>query len=218
MSKFVVLPCSNIEDDKSIDYDGHVVALASSSDVDLMVFFPVSMENARLINYVLEDENPYDINTDVLGVYQTMLDSWISGDSFLSGIIMDTIYSEEIEDNVVSVRLLLSSNRTGRIEGLVRVNFIHSIILAAMEKVEIIIDDDLLDRLIPGRSKDMEEYLEDDEDDEEMEDEELPEMPPEKKDKNSVRKDAYPVDQNLIETARRIIGGKLRDEDDEAKK
>lgn len=213
MSKFVVLPCSNVEDDKSIDYDGHVVALASSSDVNLMVFFPVSPENAHLINYVLNEDSPYDIDTDILGVYQTMLNSWISNDSFLSGVIMDTIYSEEIEENVVSVRLVLSSNRTGRIEGLVRVNFIHSIILAAMEKIEIIIDDELLDRLIPGRER--EEYAEMDEEDEDdmsdMSDEEMEEPKPS-------QKKPSPIDQNLIETARRIISGKLRDEDDETKK
>ena len=217
MNKFVVLPCTSMEHDKTTDYKGAAVALGCASDMSLVLFFPVSNENASLINYVLEDKKEVDINTDILGVYQTMLDSWSAGESFLSGIIMDIGFDEEAQETVLTAKITLSSLRTGRLEGFVKVNFVHAVLLSVMEKLEIIVVDEILDKLIPHRNDDGEEM---DEDGDEDEADSFPSPKENTTAKNSGKpgntgkinkKDPqYPVDKDILEIARKIMGGKIK--------
>jgi hypothetical protein len=202
MYKFIVLPCSEAtpEDDSSPKYQGHVVPLGCPSDMSLVLFFPIDEKNASIVNYLLSEEKDCDFNSDVLGLYQTMLDSWTAGDRFLSGIIMESVYSEIMKENVVSVKIILSSHRTGRIEGFVKVNFAYAIILAAMEKIEITIDKELIDRLMPSGEMD-----DDDDDDDERP---LGTKLDDKVDKK--KNQSYPVDENILEIAKGIMSGRIK--------
>ena len=203
MYKFIVLPCSEAtpKDDSSPKYQGPVVPLGCPSDMSLVLFFPIDEKNASIVNYLLSEskEEDYDFNSDVLGLYQTMLDSWTAGDRFLSGIIMEAVYSETMKENVVSVKIMLSSNRTGRIEGFVKVNFAYAIILAAMEKIEITIDKELIDRLMPSGEMD-----DDDDDDEQPLGTKLDDKVDKKKNQS------YPVDENILEIAKGIMSGRIK--------
>jgi len=201
MYKFIVLPCSEAipKEGSSPEYQGPVIPLGCPSDMSLVLFFPIDEKTASIVNYLLSEEEDGDFNSDVLGVYQTMLDSWTAGDRFLSGIIMETVYSETMKENIVSVKIMLSSHRTGRIEGFVKVNFAYAIILAAMEKIEIIIDKELLDRLMPNGEMDDDD---EDEDDERSLDTKL--------DNKVDKKKNYPVDENILKIAKEIMSGRIK--------
>ena len=162
MNKFVIFSCIDVQSKDEDDYTGPVVVLASSSDPTFMLFFPSTEGNAEVINYVLgeqdgeqdeEQDEKFNVDTSVLGIYKTMLDSWKAGDRYLSGIIMDTIYSEKIGKEIPMIRLVLS-DQDGKIDSFVPVNFIHAILLAAMEGLEIIVTDRLLSIMLP-ESKDV---------------------------------------------------------------
>jgi hypothetical protein len=211
-----------MDKDKAVEYEGTAIVLACSVDPSHVLFFPVDEENASVINYILkensDDKKNLDINWDILGVYQTMLDSWTAGERFLSGVVIDMGYNKDEEDEdeeVISAKLFLSSIRTGRIEGLVKVNFVHAILLAAMEKIEVTVVDEILDKLIPNRE---------DEDEDDLDDENLFDVKEKKSDKsdkpnqsnqpnspNKSKKNAqYPVDKDILEIARKIMGGKIK--------
>ena len=159
MNKFIVVSCINVGDEdstKDIDYEGTVVVLSCTSDPTSLLFFPVPEDNANTINYVLKGNVDFDVNANVLGIYRTMVESWRGGDRFLSGIIMDAVYDEKSRDHVIMIRLVLSHD-TGELDSLVPVNFLHAILLAAMERVEIIVSDKLLSKLVPANEDLIEE-------------------------------------------------------------
>ena len=155
--KFLVFPCLKQSEDEG--YNGTVVTLASTANISFVLFFPVSDENANMINYILETHpDKINCNTGALGIYKTMLDSWTAGNRFLSGIVMDSEFDQKTDEDIISVKMLLSDSDSGMVESVVPSNFIHGIMLAAMERKEIFVSDNLLSRLIP-----------DDEDDEDRE-------------------------------------------------
>ena len=145
MNRFGVLECVEI---KEKDYQGFVVALVSITDPTFVLFFPINKENAKVINFVLDDKNHISADTNVLGLYKTMIDTWRSSDKYLSGIIMDSVYSEEADGDVLMIRLALSDNN-GDLENLVYVNFLHGIMLAAIEGVDVIVNDKLIEKMVP---------------------------------------------------------------------
>lgn len=150
MSKFIVFSCSNVKpEDTGHDYHGNVAILACCQDPSLMLFFPVSDENARMLSFVLDEDSEFDINTSTIGIYQTMINSWKASGRFLSGIVMDMAYDPEIKDEVMSVKLALST-KYGALDCVVKVNFVHAIMLSVMEGLEIIVTDELLRKLMPS--------------------------------------------------------------------
>jgi len=153
------------------------------TDPSFVLFFPLSRDNAKIINFVLKDDSKYDINTNILGIYKTMINSWEATDRYLSGIIMDTIYSEEVEEEVLTVRLALA-DKEGKLDSLVHVSFLHSVLLAAMEGVDIIVSDKLLSKMVPEESK-------------------------ENAGKSSPPH--FPEDKKIVDIARKIMGGKVKD-------
>ena len=185
MNRFGVLECIEI---KEKDYAGWVVALASVSDPTFMLFFPINKENAKVINFVLDDKSKFSADTNVLGIYKTMIDTWKSTDRYLSGIIMDTVYSEEAKGDVLMIRLALS-DVNGDLESLVYVNFLNGIMLAAMEGVDVIANDKLIEKMVP-----------------------------EERDYNEIEKTFkkqnthFPEDKKLMEIAKKIMSGKIRDD------
>lgn len=181
MNRFTVIKCTDVNED---GYKGSCVIMASSTDPSFMLFFPINKENAKTINYVLKDNSQFDINTNILGIYRTMIDSWYNSDRFLSGIIMDTIYDEELDDEVLMIRLALSDTN-GNLDSLVYVNFLHAILLAAMEKVDVIVSDKLLAQM----------------------------MPDDEKDENPATRPAphFPEDKKIVDIAKKIMGGKTKE-------
>lgn len=182
MNKFQVIKCVDVKEE---GYEGCCVVLACSSGSDFALFFPIAKDNAKIINYVIKD-NEYDVNTNILGIYKTMVDSWKSGDRYLSGIIMDAFYSEEAKDEVLMIRLVLA-DQNGEVDSLVYVNFVHAMLLAAMEKVEVIVSDKLLSKMSPEEKDD--------------------------KSNHSQKKDEthFPEDKKIVAIAKKIMSGKIKD-------
>ena len=189
MNKFLVFPCIKQEDEKG--YNGPAVTLACASNISFALFFPISEENANLINYILEDkeDKKIDMDTSILGIYKTMLDSWRAGYRFLSGILMDVL--TDTEEEIIAVKLILS-DESGSIDSIIRVNFTHAVILAAMERKEILVTAELLDKIMPDES--------DDDEDEDIKE----------NDDSKANKTKYPVDKDILEIAKKIMQGKIK--------
>jgi hypothetical protein len=157
-----------------------------------MLFFPITKENAKIINYVLEEDSKFDANTNVLGIYKTMVDSWQASDRYLSGIIMDTIFSDEVKDDVLMIRLALS-DLNGDLDSLVACNFLHAILLAAMESAEIIVSDKLIMKMLPDPDEEMKGIS--------------------KSKKNKKDPNHFPEDKKIMNIAKKIMTGKIKDND-----
>lgn len=213
MNKFVVVNCINMDQDESVDYDGIAVALANTANPSFVLFFPINQENASVINSIMrnrkEGKTIADINTSVLDVYKTMLDSWLAGDHFLSGILVEVSYSEEFQEEVIAAKITLSSIKSGRVEGVVKINFIHAILLAAIENLEIIVSEEILDKLVPERP-DEDEENEDGEEGEEDEEGTVDTKKPSRNNKDKKDASKYPIDKDILETARKIMNGKIK--------
>jgi hypothetical protein len=215
MNKFAIFSCVDLERSEGTGYKGPAVVLVNTSDSDNMLFFPIAKDQSHIIKKAIESDISYDADMSVLGIYKTMLDSWKAGDRFLSGILIETIAknkdNDEDEDNgedeedeedddgneseVPLIRLIISDSN-GMIDSLVRVNFIHAILLAALLGMEIIISDRVLEQMMPG-SDDI---------------------------NNSVMKkiksksDVFPEDKNIIGIAKQIMQGKIKDDIDKQDK
>ncbi len=187
MNKFLVFPC--VKQDEEVDgYNGTVVCLACITNISFVLFFPVSDSNAQLINYVLQDTKDNNIDMHLLSVYKTMIDSWKAGNRYMSGIIMDALYDDESKEDIIAPTLIISDS-LGNVDTILNVDFVHAILLASMERKEIIVTDALIDKLLP---------IDEDEDDEDEESE----------DKNNQK---FPVDKQILDIARDIMGGKKND-------
>jgi hypothetical protein len=182
MNKFEVTKCVEIDEP---GYKGHCVILSCASDPSFLLFFPIGKENVKTINFVLADSSKYDINTNVLGIYKTMIDSWRASDRYLSGIIMDTIYNDEMKEEILMIRLALSDS-DGDIESLVHVNFLHAILLAAMEGTYIIVGDSLLSKMVADMEQPEEEIV-------------------------KKKTPHFPEDKKIVDIAKKIMGGKIKD-------
>lgn len=206
MNKFKVYSCMSFteEEDREaidLDYDGPVVAMGSTEDPNLMVFFPTNNENSSIINSVIEKENGGDNDQEImenmstLSIYKTMTDSWRASGNFLSGIIIDAVYDKECDEDVISVRFVMSNSNSGAVEGLVSVSFIHAVLISVMEKVDIILNDNLLELLLP------QVYGNDDVLDEDFEDEALGLSDSSKGNDSS----NFPEDKGVLEIAKQIL-------------
>jgi len=182
MNKFMVFSCVVPKDN---DNTPHVV-LSCVNDPNFALFFPINEETASVLKYIVDGNGQYDINTNILGIYKTMIDSWDTSDNYLSGIIMDLIYNKVSKEETLSIRLAISSKITGEIEGLVYVNFINAIMLSALEKINIVISDLIISKMLPP--------------------EELPGL---EKD-NKVSKNNFPEDKNILDIAKQIMSGQIK--------
>ena len=159
----------------------------------------------------MSDNNDYDINTNILGIYRTMVDSWISSGRYLSGIIMDSVYDEESGENVLMIRLALASH-DGRLDSLVRVSFLHSVLLSAMEEVDIIVSNELIAHMLPTQDSDNEGVFGTGDEEGEEDDDNLlarPKRPARRipRGKSSIHSE----DQKIVDIARKIMSGKIKD-------
>lgn len=179
MNRFRMGKCIDIKEE---GYDGPSVVLSCVSDPEFQLFFPVPKDSASIINFVMDD-NKYDVNTGILGIYMTMLNSWKSTDKYLSGVLMDSFYNKDLDDDALTVRLALSDVE-GDLDSLVNVNFLHAVVLAAMEKVDIIISESLLNKMTSDENDEIKE-----------------------EDKNEQR---FPEDKKIVGIVRKIMSGKIK--------
>lgn len=220
MNKFYVLPCTKQENEKG--YNGPVVSLACSSNNGFVLFFPISEENALIINKVLEKPIKKNMNLgSVIGVYKTMMDSWEAGNRYLSGIYMDTEY-DNIEAGEIIIARLIVSDEKGHVDSVVKVNFVHALLLSAIERKEILVTDEILMKLMPqieDAEGTEEEYLKDLEDlekSEEIPEQTLKELKNKKKKEQKEEReetsinDKFPVDKEIMDIAKKIMSGKIK--------
>jgi hypothetical protein len=169
MNKFLVFPC--ITQAKE-NYSGHVVSLACTQNIDFVLFFPIPEKSAELINYTLDTKpNDFDYSLNCLNILSTMIGTWKTSDRFLSGIYMDSEYDPEKKENIIILKLIIS-DMSGEIDAVVKIDFIYGILLAAMERKEIIISEDLLKKFTivssPSNSETNDNYDEDNNDEESL--------------------------------------------------
>jgi len=181
MNKFTVVKCLDVKEN---GYNGTCVVLSCISNPSFLLFFPVSKENAKIINFVLKDKANYDINTNIIGIYRTMIDSWEAGDRFLSGIIMDTVFSADAKDDVIMIQFALA-DQDGIMDSLVYVNFLHAVLLSCLEKIDIIVSDKLLSKMMPDYEN-------------------------EERESKSHTHD-FPEDKKIVDIAKKIMSGKIKD-------
>jgi len=188
MNKFLVFPC--IKQNNENGYKGPVVTLACASNLSFVIFFPISEENSKLINYILDHKpSEYNSNLNIIGIYKTMLDSWEAGGRFLSGISLDTEYDFDSKEETIDVRLVIS-NEQGSVDSIIKVNFVHAILLAAMERREILVSSNLLKKLMPISEDEISEDGDTDE-------------------KHQENK-KFPVDKDILDLAKKIMSGKIK--------
>jgi len=192
MNRFTIFKClenSEKEFSSNTKYKGPLIVLVSANEPSVQLFFPLSKENAVLLKQILLGEKKFDVNSDVIGIYKTMLDSWRSSDKFLSGIIIDILTNNKTSEHEILVRLAID-DQNGNLDGLVRANFIHAIFLAALTSSDFVVSDEFLYTVMP-------EMFDDDEENENND----------KKDNN-----VFPEDKGIINIVKDIMNGKIKDE------
>lgn len=207
MNKFLVFPCS--KKDNKEGYSGPVVPLVCSSATGFAIFFPVSEENAELIDMLLEKPlNKISAsNGSLLSVYKTMVDSWNSGGRFLSGIFMDTELDPNDKSEIISVKAIISNTNSGYIDNIIKVNFIHAIIIAAMYRYEIVISKELLDKLSPPDDEDVEDIEDTEADGNEGTKSRRSDT---KQEKEELDPKKFPKDAQILKIAKKIMNGKIK--------
>lgn len=203
MNRFSLFPCV-VQKDGANGYDGPLASLVSQMNENLVLFFPISEENASLVNFSLNDENrkKINVNQDVIGVYKTMVESWKSGDRHISGVILDTKYDVEAKEDVIDASVILI-NSDGNLDTVVKTNFVHAIIVVAVEDMDIYVTDELFMKLKPP------EGLTEDEDEEDEEGGNSGDGP--KPSAPKPPQSEFPIDQKIISIARQIMNGKIED-------
>jgi len=190
MNRFHVMPCVDRSQVNENASEGTVLPLASEIHSNCILFFPVSKEVAKIANYIMEvDEESDDSLVHMVEVFKTMINTWKSGERFLSGIFIDLVYDTESEEDIINVNLMLSSSQDGFIEAVIKVSFVHAIIIAILEDSDIMVSNELLNKLLPDTI-----------DEEEEDDFDAPLK------NNSV----YPVDDNILKIAKQIMNGKIK--------
>lgn len=152
VNRFKLVSCINMGDDEASDYKGPIVVLSCCTDPDMALFFPIPEEIAKTISDILNEKYKLDINSEHLGIYKTMIDSWRAGDKYLSGIIIDSHYDAKAKDDLILVRLALIDHN-GDLDGMVDISFVHAMLLAAMEQADIVFSDSILNKLMPSEEQ-----------------------------------------------------------------
>lgn len=194
MNRFQIMPCMPQSEISGSEYKGMVLPLGSETSDNCVLFFPVSEEAAEIINLILEvDEDdeedgqqPSKGIASMLEVYKTMIRSWKSGDRFLTGIFVDMVYDQATQEEIVSVFVMLGSMHDGYTEAILKTTFVQSMVIAAIENIDVMISDELLYKLIPR-----------------------PSFPFDQEEREADVK-SYPVDENIINIAKKIMNGKIK--------
>jgi hypothetical protein len=184
------MPCIDQSEVNEGGPEGLVLPLASEIQNNCVLFFPISDEVGSLINHLLEAEETDAQQLHMIEVFKTMISTWRSGERFLSGIFVDKVFDADNDEDVIHVNLILSSVNDGFIEAVIKVNFVHAIIIAVLEGVDIMISNELLAKLLPDA---LGEEESDDDFDDQLDD-----------------GNVYPVDEDILNIAKKIMGGKIK--------
>lgn len=197
MNRFALFPCI-VQKDGANGYDGPLASLVSQLNTNLVLFFPISEENASIVNYALNDENrkKISVNQDTIGIYKTMIESWKSGDRYISGIILDAKFDPESKEDIIDASVILI-DANGDLDTVVKTNFVHAMVVVAIEDMEIYVTDSLFDKLKPPPEE---------EDDNDEDNENGSPRPPTPESKTE-----YPIDKNIISIAKQIMNGKVEE-------
>lgn len=190
MNKFILFPCVEPDEENQKLFDGHVVSLGASRDLNFKVYFPIREDYADLINAVLNGDKEKIARHEILNIFTTMTDSWSSGDRFLSGIILDLRIDENNEPEM-TVQILVSYIN-GILDSVVRTTFSNAMILAAMEDVHVFMTDALMSNLLPKGDDFFDDY-------------------PDGSGNTPSNQGDKPIDKELLEIAKGIISGKIKD-------
>ena len=194
------MPCEHKEGLEE-GQNGFVVPLVADFNDGIVLCFPISKENASLINFVLDANNKskITIHADVVGVYKTMLESWKAGERFLSGIILDAVYVSDRKDFSLDAHFVLVDSN-GRLDSFAKTTFVHAIVTAAMENMEVYVTDDLFEKLKPAANQES--------DDDNDGGDNGTESPNKSCPSNGVE---FPVDRNLLKKAKEIMNGDIKE-------
>lgn len=201
MNKFQILPCAPSDEEK-VQGGGYHAPLRSITDPALVIFFPIPEDSVNVINCFIAPEtvDQLSIPGGVVGAYQMMTASWGESGRYVSGIIFDSEYDIEMEQEIVSPSLYLSDFDSGMIEGIVPVSVAQALVIASMNGYDVTVTSNLLMQLLPGISG--------------IEQDDLP-----KKSANDYENDGFapmefPVDPALKATALKIVKNTKRDDED----
>ena len=184
MNKFILFPCIKPEEENL--FDGYVVCLGSSRDLNLKVYFPIRDDYAELVNDILNGDEDKFNQHEILNIFTTMTSSWSSGDRFLSGIILDLKMNTDNEPEMTVQILVAYIN--GILDSVVKTTFSNAMILAAMEDVPVFMTDALMSNLLP-KGDDFFNH-----------------------DGNPQNEDgSKPLDKEILDIAKEIISGKIKD-------
>lgn len=200
MNKFYVFPCARCSRD---GYDGQAIQMACTTNINNVLMFPVDAENAKLIDGIL-NSTPESLKTaeGTVKAYRTMLNSWVSGGRFLSGIFMSVEFCQKDMEDVISTCLIIS-DEYGAVDSIVRVDFTTAVIIAVLDRKEIILSVELMKKLVP---KFNESEKEQEKEQENTETTLTKEKPPAK-----VKKETeFPIDNDIMEIAKKIMSGKIK--------
>ena len=198
MNKFYVFPC--IKYDKE-GYGGQAIQMACTTNIANVLLFPVDIDNAGMINGIL-NSTPEKLKEagGAVKAYRTMMNSWTAGGRFLSGILMSVEYSEKDHEDVIATSLILSDEH-GMVDSMIGVDFVVAMIIAALDRREVIVSSELMKKLAPKFSEDVEidhgeNVL--------TKEEGVVKVEKAKKSKK------FPVDLAIQEIAKKIISGKIK--------
>jgi hypothetical protein len=194
MNRFQVTPCVNQSEISEDAPDGLVLPLASEIENNCMLFFPIPDDVAAVINCLLEREDAGPKELQLIEVFKTMTKTWRSGDRFLSGILLDSTYDSELDEEILQTHIVLSSINDGYIESVSKINFVHAMIISVLESVDIMVSNELISKLLPDIFG--EDELDDDQLNENIEDLDYPE--------------SYPVDKDILKIVKNIMNGKIK--------
>jgi hypothetical protein len=192
MNRFQVMPCIDHSEVSEDAPEGLVLPLASEIENNCVLFFPIPDEIGTLINHLLEREEAGPQEIALIDVFKTMITTWRAGDRFLSGILLDSAYNFEFEEETLQVNITLSSVTDGFIEAVTKINFIHAMVISVLEGVDIMVSNELLNKLLPETVG--EDEMSDDQFSEGIDD----------------YADSFPVDEDILKIVKKIMSGKIK--------
>ena len=137
MNVFRPVSCINLKDEdidnlypdlKKPSYNGPIVILENVQWPTLFLFFPTTKKNMGLINAAMSGSS----ESKSLSIYKTMIDSWKGSGNYLSALIMDLNYEPNSAEPKILVNSALTNSSDGRLQSLVPVNFVDSIIISCL--------------------------------------------------------------------------------------
>ena len=186
MNKFKIFPCIKLDEkDASESCGSNAIVMVCENDSSAVLMFPATAKEASMVDAALGVNKKQFSGS--LSLYRTMMESLFSGYLHLSGVILDVDMDNKKEE-YIDVKLVII-NKDGDIEGYLDTCFIHAVVLVAMEETNVIVTDRLLDKLLPPDKKPSKHT-------------EISELE---------KKMDYPEDKKLLELAKKIMTGKLKE-------